>query len=183
MTSSPSLMQVDVSTLSETGMMVAMKISSTVSSSRHPTSFACSSMGAGLAPVSAAIFLSGSSPIQSSSSPDRLERTASCSIGGREECSPWGAGVGRGVGAGVAVSSGVGVFGINAVIAATVPAAGVSGVGAPPVQAIRAAIMIRSREVMGRRGFSIVGGPRFVGVRPEFYRLHTPVFPPAVISV
>ena len=143
--------------------MVAMKSWFTESSSRHPMSLACSSMDDGRPPVRAASISSGSSPMQASSSSDRLERTASWSVGGREECSPWGTGVGRGVD----VATGVGVFGINAGVAATVPAAGVSvgsRVGIAAVQAIRAARMIRSREVMGE-GFrhcrkpSILGSP------------------------
>ena len=30
--------------------------------------------------------------------------------------------------------------------------------------------------MMGRRGFAIGGGPRFLGVRPAFYLLPTPAF-------
>ena len=76
MTSSAARTQLEVSSLSGTGTMVVMKIRSTVSSSRHPMSRACSSMDAGPLPVRAAIIPSGSPPMQASSASDRLESKA-----------------------------------------------------------------------------------------------------------
>ena len=70
----------------------------------------------------------------------------------------------------VDVPSGSGVFAINCEVAAMLVGAGVSvgsGVGAPPVQASRAARANRSRimVVMGRRGFGIGGCPSALRVR------------------
>ena len=53
-------------------MMAVMKRWPTVSSSRHWVSRARSSLDAGRFPVRAAIIISGSSPMQASSSSDRL---------------------------------------------------------------------------------------------------------------
>ena len=144
----------DVSTLSGTGMMEVMKNRSTVSSSRHWVSLACSSLDAGRPPVRAAIILSGSWPMQASSSSDRLDSTAPWSVDGREEGVSGGTGVGAsfvaGTGVAVGSGSGFGVFGINAGVAAMVPGVGVcavSGVSAGSEQAARAIRMTR----MGNR--------------------------------
>ena len=82
-----------------------------------------------------------------------------------------GVAVGTGVGfsVGVVVASGVGTFAGSGVAAAMGLRASVlvgSGADAPPVQAIMAARVIRSRAAMESRGFGIVGCPSALRVRP-----------------
>ena len=172
MTANPARTQSEVSWLSGPGPGTnpARKILARVSSSRHPMSLACSSLGAEPGRASDRASFSGSSPIHAFSVSDSAESNAEESSAWRGASAPRGAGVdvGSGVGglAGVALGAAVGLS-VGAWVetgavdagAATLDGTWVgvgtsSGAGVVSEQAVRVARATRKNMVAGRNSFS-----------------------------
>ena len=146
MTANPARTQSEVSWLSGPGPGTnpARKILATVSSSRHPMSLACSSLGADPGSARNRATFSGLSPIHASSVSDSSESNAEVSSAWTGASIPEGTGVAVGSGAVVAVGSGVGLGAVVAVAVGNGVAVSVSA-GAGAVVAVGALVMQQRR--------------------------------------